>query len=510
MKNSIGREIPEEILNGKKLYDGPFSMEAEVVKAAPNVKPVNPYESKLLGSIEEAIIKTGLKDGMTISFHHHFREGDYILNMVVDTIAKLGIKDITLASSSLANVHKALIEHIKNGVITKITTSGLRGELGDEISNGLMKEPVMIRSHGGRARAIEAGEIKIDVAFLGAPSADEYGNASGSRGVANCGSLGYAKIDAQYADKVVIITDSLVDFPNMPASIPQTYVDYVVKIDKIGDPAGIASGATRYTKNPKELLIAEYASKVITESGYFKDGFSFQTGTGGSALAVTRFLRDEMIKREIKASFALGGITKPMVELLEEGLIKNIFDVQGFDLSAVDSIGKNANHYEIDASFYANPHNKGCIANKLDVVVLSALEIDTNFNVNVMTGSDGVLRGASGGHCDTAACAKLTVIVSPLIRGRIPCVVDSVNTVITPGESIDVLVTEIGIAINPRRTDLIEKFKNVSIPVYTIEELKEKAYSIVGTPDKIEYEDQVIGIVEYRDGSIIDVVRKVK
>jgi citrate lyase subunit alpha/citrate CoA-transferase len=510
MKNSIGRKIPENAIKDMKLYQGEFSMDCGIVKVAPKVKPVMPGESKMLNNIKEAIIKCGLKDGMTISFHHHFREGDYILNMVVDTIASLGIKNLTLASSSLSNVHQAILKHIKSGVISKITTSGLRGELGEEISNGLMNEPVIIRSHGGRARAIEAGDIKIDVAFLGAPSSDVYGNASGSRGVANCGSLGYAKMDALYADKVVIITDCLVDFPNVPASFSQTNVDYVVKVDKIGDPSGIASGATRYTKNPKELLIAEYASKVIVESGYFKEGFSFQTGTGGATLAVSRFLKTEMLKTGIKASFALGGITKPMVEMHEEGLIKHIFDVQGFDLSAVESIYKNPNHHEIDSSFYANPHNKGCIANKLDVVVLSALEIDTDFNVNVMTGSDGVLRGASGGHSDTAACAKMTVIVSPLIRGRIPCVVDSVNTVITPGASIDVLVTEIGIAINPKRVDLVEKFKHVNVPVYTIEDLKKKVESIVGVPDKIEYDEKVIAIVEYRDGSILDVVRKVK
>jgi len=296
----------------------------------------------------------------------------------------------------------------------------------------------------------------------------------------------------------------------MPASIDQNDVDYVVKVEEIGNPSGIASGATRFTKNPKELLIAEYASRAIIESGYFVDGFSFQTGTGGSTLAVSRFLKNEMVKRNIKASFSLGGITKPMVEMHEEGLIKNIFDVQGFDLSAVDSISKNPMHHEIDASFYANPHNKGCIANKLDVVVLSALEIDTDFNVNVMTGSDGVLRGASGGHCDTAASAKLTMIVGPLIRGRIPTVVDSVNTVITPGESIDLVVTELGMAINPRRSDLVKIFKNSSIPVFTMEELKNKAETIVGVPDKIQYEDEVVAIVEYRDGTVIDVVRKIK
>ena len=196
MKNSIGRNIPEHIIKDRKLYQGEFSMDLSIVKAAPKVKPVMPCESKLLNSIEDAIVKCGLKDGMTISFHHHFREGDYILNMVVDIIAKLGIRNLTLASSSLSSIHKSLIKHIKNGVISRISTSGLRGELAEEISNGLMKEPVIIRSHGGRARAIEAGDIKIDVAFLGAPSSDEYGNASGSRGVANCGSLGYAKMDA--------------------------------------------------------------------------------------------------------------------------------------------------------------------------------------------------------------------------------------------------------------------------------------------------------------------------
>ncbi len=510
MKNTIGREIPEEVLSGKPLFEGAFSRVGQVIKSAPKVMPVKPGDDKLVNSLEEAIVKSGLKDGMTISFHHHFREGDYILNQVVDLIASLGIKNLTLASSSLGSIHEHLIPHIKSGVITKITTSGLRGELGDALSSGLMEEPVIIRSHGGRARAIENGEIKIDVAFLGAPSCDEYGNASGSRGKANCGSLGYAKMDASYADKVIVITDCLVPFPNMPASISQEKVDYVVVVEAIGNPSGIVSGATRYTKNPKELLIAEYASQVIINSPYFKDGYSLQTGTGGSTLAVSRFIREEMINRGIVASFALGGITRPMIEMHEEGLIKNIFDVQDFDLTGVESISKNPMHHEIDASFYANPHNKGCIANKLDVVVLSALEIDTNYNVNVMTGSDGVLRGASGGHCDTAACAKLTVIVSPLVRGRIPCVVDAVNTVITPGESIDVLVTEIGIAINPRRKDLIEIYKDSTIPVLTIEELKDKAYGIVGQPEKIEYDDKVIAIVEYRDGSVIDVVRKVK
>lgn len=508
MASSLGRNIPADCAGAYGLYEGPFAGQRQVKKASALVNPVNPNQSKMLESIEAAIEATGLKDGMTISFHHHFREGDFILNMVMEAIAKKGIKNLKLAPSSLGSVHKPLIEHIKNGVVKELTTSGLRGELAEFISLGGLEKPVIVRSHGGRARAVESGDIKIDVAFLGAPSSDALGNASGSRGRANCGSLGYAKVDAAFADQVVIITDCLVDAPNLPASIPQTQVDYVVVVDAIGDPKGIASGATRYTKNPKELLIAEYASKAIIGSEYFKDGLSFQTGTGGSSLAVSRFIKEEMLARGMKARFALGGITKPMVEMLEEGLINHIYDVQGFDLNAVDSIAANERHHEIDASHYANPHNKGCAANDLDIVVLSALEIDTAFNVNVMTGSDGVLRGASGGHSDTAACAKMTVIVTPLTRGRIPCVVEKVNTIITPGETVDVVITDLGAAVNPNRPELRAQIEAAGVPVYTIEALKEKAYSIVGTPDDIQYEDDVIAIIEYRDGSVIDVVRR--
>lgn len=508
--NKVGREIPKEYADQFGAFEGQFARRHAYKRAAGDVTAVHPGESKLLGSIREAIEKTGLKDGMTVSFHHHFREGDAVLNMVMAEIAAMGIKNLTLASSSIANVHEPIIEHIKNGVITNITSSGLRDKVGAAISRGIMANPVVIRSHGGRARAIETGDIHIDVAFLGAPSADAYGNSNGSHGNATCGSLGYAKLDAEFADKVVIITDNLVPYPNTPISIPQNHVDYVVQVDSIGDPNGIAKGASRITTNPKELLIAENACKVILNSPYYKEGFSFQAGTGGSTLAVARFLADAMRKDEIKASFALGGLTGHMCEMLEEGLIAKVIDVQSFDRDASVSMKNNENHYEISASFYANPGNKGAAVNMLDVVVLSALELDTNFNVNVMTGSDGLIRGASGGHSDTAAGSKLSLILTPLLRGRIPTIVDNVNTIITPGESVDVVVTELGIAINPRRQDLIEAFKNLSVPQFTIEELKEKAYAIVGTPDPIVYGDKVVALIEYRDGSLIDVVKNVR
>lgn len=506
--NKVGKEIPEEF-NTKGVYTGQFENVKPYEASSRLVNPVVPGDDKLVGSIREAIEKTGLKDGMTVSFHHHFREGDFVMNMVMEEIANMGFKDISIAPSSIANVHEPLIEHIKNGVVTNITSSGLRDKLGAAISSGIMENPVVIRSHGGRAAAIARGDIKIDVAFLGAPSSDAYGNVNGTKGKAVCGSLGYAMIDAKYADKVIAITDTLVPYPNTPISIPQTNVDYVVEVDAIGDPDGIASGATRFTQDPKELLIAQYAAKVITASSYFKDGWSFQTGTGGSALAVSRYLRQAMLDKDITASFALGGITNAMVELMKEGLVDKLIDVQDFDKLSGMSLGENENHYEIDAEFYASPLSKGSAINQLDVCILSALEIDTEYNVNVLTGSDGVIRGASGGHSDTSAAANLSLVISPLVRGRLATVVDEAITVVTPGDSVDVVVTEIGIAINPRREDLIEAFKDLDVPQFTIEELRDKAYAIVGEPKPLEFGDKTVALVEYRDGTVIDVVNNV-
>jgi len=352
--------------------------------------------------------------------------------------------------------------------------------------------------------------LKIDVAFIAAPSADCMGNANGVKGKSICGSLGYAKVDAEYANKVVVVTDTLVDYPNFPQSIPQTKVDYVVVVDEIGDSKGIMSGATRFTSNPKELLMAKRVLDVMLASGRFVDGFSMQTGSGGASLAVTRFVKEELKKRDIKLSYALGGITGPMVDLLEEGLCDTLFDVQCFDLKAAESIGKNEKHIEVSADFYANPFNKSAAVNKLDFVVLSALEIDTDFNVNVISGSDGVIRAASGGHSDTAANAEISILVAPLTRGRIATIIEKVTTIVTPGSTVDVVVTDYGVTVNPRRQDLINKFKKAGLPLITMEELRKIAVKLIGVPKELEFSDDVVAVIEYRDGSIIDVVKKLK
>lgn len=477
------------------------------------VTPRTEQESSKVVTLEEAIRKTGLKDGMTISFHHHFRGGDKVVNMVVDKLAEMGFKNLHLAASSLQDVHSPLIEHIRNGVITKISTSGLRGDLAKEISHGLMEEPVVFRSHGGRGSAIATGELHIDVAFIGAPSSDPAGNACGYSRSENaksiCGSLGYALPDAQYADKVVIITDDLVKYPNTPNSISERQVDYVVAVDSVGDSSKIASGAIRDTKNPRDILLAQQAAKVIINSGYFKDGFSIQTGSGGASLAAVKFIRESMIESGIKASFALGGITAHMVKMHEEGLIERLIDVQSFDKVAAESIKADPMHKEVSANEYASADEPGSATHYLDIVILSALEVDVNFNVNVLVGSDGIIRGAIGGHPDTAADSALSIIVCPLLRGRIPCVVEDVTTLITPGQTVDVVVTEYGIAVNPRRPEVAERLKAAGLKIVDIHSLKERADKIIGQAAPLPFGDKVVGIVMNRDGSIMDVIKNI-
>jgi citrate lyase subunit alpha/citrate CoA-transferase len=449
-------------------------------------------------------------DGMTVSFHHHFRDGDYIVNMVMKEIEALGIRDITIAASSLGDAHDPVAAMIESGVVTGIQTSGIRGKMGEAISKGLLKNIAVLRSHGGRVRAIERGEVHIDAAFIGAPTSDECGNARGKGGKSDCGVLSYSMADARYADRIVVITDTLVPFPNLPPSIEGADVDFVVVVDEIGDPKRIASQALRMTQDPRDLMMAENCARVMAATLYFKDGYSFQAGAGGPSLAVNRFLEPMMEARGIKMQWALGGITKPVVDLLNKGLVNSIADTQDFDAASVQSVHSHPRHYEISTSQYANPMNRGAFVNKLDFVILAALEIDVDFNVNVVTGSDGVLRGAPGGHPDAAAGAKCTIIVTPLVRGRIPTVCDRVVTVTTPGESIDVLVTDYGIAVNPARRDIRESLEALGIPVTTIEALRDRAYSIVGAPDEVEFRDRVVAVMEARDGAILDVVRQVR
>jgi citrate lyase subunit alpha/citrate CoA-transferase len=512
MKNAIGREIPSYIegYGRVKPFAGTEVQERCTTWIPTRVVPVGPGEHKLLGSIREAILACGLSDGMTISFHHCLRNGDGVLNLVLDEAARMGLKSLKVAMTGIFPVHAPLVEHIKNGVVTGIYTNYLAGPVARAVSNGVLKYPVIMHSHGGRVRAIVEGDLDIDVAFIAASACDEYGNMNGVEGKSAFGVMGYSHVDVRYARRTVAVTDCLVEYPACPIEINQQLVDYVVAVDSIGDARGIESGTTKVTEDPVGLKIASMAAGVIEASGLLKNGFSFQTGAGGTSLAVAAFVRDLMKKNSIRGSFASGGITAYIVGMLEEGLFRTLFDAQCFDLKAVESFRSDKRHQRMSIGMYGNPHNKGSVVNNLDVMILGATEIDTAFNANVTTGSNGILMGGSGGHNDTAAGAKLAIVVTKLAGKKYPSVVDSVTTATTPGETIDVLVTEGGIAVNPLREDLADRLKKTDLPVVPIGDLKKAADKIIGAWERPQFEDRLVAVVEYRDGTVIDVVRKVK
>lgn len=514
MINAVGRDIPEEILKqtGKEVFQGNYYKDGKPFhKAGPMVTPVMDHDhDKMVKDIHEALVKCNAHDGMTVSFHHHFRDGDLVVCMVMKEIQKMGLKDITISASSLGKAHDDLVPMIEDGTITNIESSGVRGKIGEAISHGKLKGLATMRSHGGRVRALVTGETHVDIAFIGAPTCDEYGNCRGIGGKTNCGVLSYSYVDGNQADYVVAVTDCLVPFPNYPAHISMTKVDYVCVVDAIGIPEKIATGAAKPTTDQRKLMMAEYCTQVVANTPYFKDGFSYQTGVGGASIASTISLTKIMQERNIKMGFGVGGLTKPMCDLLDNGMVRVLLDTQDFDLDAVKNV-KNPNHHRISAGAYANPMNKGAFVNKLDYVILAALEVDTHFNCNVVVGSDGVITGAQGGHPDTAQGAKCTIVIAPLLQGRIPAICTDVTTVTTPGESVDIVVTDYGVAVNPARPDLLEALQKADcVPLKTIEELRDIAYSIVGEPEKVQFGDRVVGIIEARDGTIMDVVREVK
>lgn len=516
MKNILGREVPDYIegYGNVRHYGGAFAREGMSSKRVETriEKGAVRDGKKLCGNLEEVLDKLPLRDGMTVSFHHHLRNGDYVTNIVMEAIAKKGYKDIHVAASGLFACHAPLVPLIEDGTITQISVSTFgAGPVPQAISAGKMKKPAILRSHGGRPRAIEAGELHIDVAFIAAPSCDEQGNMNGSRGKSACGCLSYSYADAEFADYVVAVTDTLVPYPNYPVEISQNLVDYVVQVDAIGDPAGIASGATKVTEDPEKLAVAEMAAEVLDQAGYVRQDMSFQTGAGGISLAVADRLRERMIKKGITGSFGSGGIHGYFTRMLEEGLLRTLWDVQCFDLEAIEHLAKNdPRHLIMSGSLYGNPENKGCVVNNLDIMILGGFEVDTDFNLNVITGSNGVIMSASGGNEDCAAGSKIALVVSSLMKKGNRCIIkDRVTTITTPGDTVDGIVTDQGIAINPRRTDLLEKLRNCGLPLLSIQELLQKGKEQGAIEDNPKIGERIVGVVEYRDGTVIDVVSQV-
>jgi citrate lyase subunit alpha/citrate CoA-transferase len=492
VKNAAGRMVETEIF-GRSFK--PFS----------GAKKYG-YSSKV-NSLIDALKKCGVKDGDTISFHHQLRNGDNVINLTLSAIRELGVKKIRMAQTAMFDVHNPVIDFIKDSVVNRIEGS-INGVVGDYVSRNPLGFPVILRSHGGRWAAVKTGELHPDIAVIAASAADERGNATGVVGESAFGPISYSQIDAMCADHVIIVTDNIVGYPCKYQEIQERYVDFVAEVDKIGDPKNIMSGTTKVTEDSEKLQIARDCVDLMDAAGLIKEGMIFQSGAGGISLAAVKFLGDRLEEKDIVAETATGGLTQLICDIYKTGRVKNIYYSQVFDEYSVKFIQEDLG-LPADIGHYADPTSKGRTIDDLDSVVLGATEVDVNFNVNVNTHSDGRLLHGIGGHQDTAAAAKLTIITCPVFRKNNPIVREKVTTVSTPGDVVDAIVTNEGIAINPKRKDLIEKIKD-KISTVPIEDLKNRAYEETGGPQKLEFTDEIVGMTKWFDGTLLDLIWKVK
>jgi citrate lyase subunit alpha/citrate CoA-transferase len=510
-RNALGRLVPTEV-NGKPAipFPGLGRFQPTGRKACPAIPTSLDFPAdgdKTVSDLRAALKKCGISNGMTISTHHHFRDGDTLPLQLFDLCAQMGLKDLVWYPSAAFPCHAPILKHLDSGVIHHIEGS-LNGPLGDYCTAGKMRGLGVLRSHGGRAQAIQDGEVHIDIAVLAAPTADRFGNANALHGEAACGVLGYAQADAMYADRTIVVTNNLVPFPCIPVQLHGHYVDCVVRQDSIGDPQRIMSGTTEITHSPDRLYIAELTARFIRDSGIMRDGFSFQAGAGGIPLAFAVYLADMMEQAGVKASWIHGGTTSYLVRMLERGLTPALIDGQAFDSDAIRSISVNRRHISTSPLVSYNFHAKGNYINLLDAAVLGATEVDPSFNANVVTHSDGRLRHGIGGwqNCMHARCTILSV---PAMRDRMPVIVDDVTTLCAPGELVDVIVTELGLAINPLRKDLLDAVKGKGLPVRPIEDIKSEVERICGKPARPKHADKVVAVVKWVDGTVLDSVYQV-
>ena len=510
--NAVGRRVPT-MVNGREQmpFVGIEGHSPSGRKTGPPVRSSNDYPAngdKRVPDLETALRLCGLRDGMTISSHHHLRNGDRVALTALQTAAGMGAKDLVWFPSASFPCHEPVIDLMNSGAVHHIEGS-MNGPLGEYCSHGHMRGLGVLRSHGGRWQAVQDGEVHIDIAVIAAPTADCFGNADGSHGPSACGSLGFALADSVYADRVIVVTDNLVPFPCVPWQIQGNNVDYVVEVDSIGDPEKIVSGTTQITRSPDRLRISRLVAEFLRDSGIMRDGFSFQAGAGGIALAFVDYLARMMREANVRASFVRGGSTKYLVDLLREGLTAYILDGQTFDLDAVRSIAADPRHVATSPFTSYNFHGKGNYASLVDAAVLGATEVDINFNANVVTHSDGRLLHGIGGwqNCLFAGC---TILAVPSFRDRIPVIVDEVTTLTGPGELVDVVATERGIAINPRRTDLLDAVRGRGLPIRSLEEIKAEVETICGgTPAKPRLLERPVAVVKWVDGTVLDTVWQV-
>ena len=470
-----------------------------------------------------------IKDGDTISYPHYYRTGDHGLGIIVKKLQQTKKKNIKIYGNAFFdNVDPWFMDAVKDGTIGGIYGNVYR-KLGNNVVKGDFLPWVSVGfSHGNRVRKMQTGEVTINVAFGPVPIADVHGNANGLMGKPEhlCGPVGLFSADAEYAEHVCLLAGTVSDSLIMPTPISMEQVDFVVKVETPGLASGIGSGTLDMHKakeNPFNAQVADNVTRVIKASGVVKDNFAFQVGSG-AGLIILENIRAILKETGIRANFSIGGIRSLHVDMLDEGTVQRLMHGQLFEPSprVFESLLKNHNHHEITTAYYASVANKEAAVNMLDLAVLSALEVDLEFNLNTVCAGGRIIGGIGGGQ-DVAAGADLTIIFMPLATGKdgrgFPKVVERVFTRTTPGEVVDVIVTEDYAAVNPKskstyKSVILERAQQFGVKLVTIEELRAKsvakAESFGKIPPDVKTTDEVVHVIEWRDGTLLDTIKRLE
>jgi citrate lyase subunit alpha / citrate CoA-transferase len=468
-----------------------------------------------------------INDGDVISYPHYYRTGDRGLKLIVDKLRETGKRDVIIYGNAFFDhVDPWLTEALRDGVI-RGTYGNVYRKFGSHVLAGEMLPWISVGfSHGNRVRKMQTGEVNIKVAFGPVPIADKWGNANGLMGKPEhlCGPIGLFSADAEYAEYVCLLAGTVSDHLVMPTPVSMEQVDFVVKVDDPGLNSGIGSGTLDMAKakaNPFNAQVAENVTRVIKAAGVVQDNFGFQVGSG-AGLIVLENIREMLKQMKTRANFSIGGVTSLHVDMLEEGTVHQLMHGQLFEPSPrmFESMLNHPRHLEITTSYYASVANKESAVNLLDLAVLSALEVDLGFNLNTVCAGGRIIGGIGGGQ-DVAAGADLTIVFLPLATGKdgkgFPKVVNKVYTRTTPGEVVDVVVTEEYAAVNPASKSpyasaISERAAEFGVKLLSIEELhhkslsKAKQFGVI--PPGLETTDAVVHIIEWRDGTLLDTIRK--
>lgn len=530
VRNALGRLVPTSV-NGfpYEPYVGAFAdLQPGPRYTAPTRVDQLRGRSKVVKSLRE-VVEAAVPDGGWVSFPHYYRDDPTALKILLDALAASGKKGVNLMGIAFFSSHAPLlVDALETGVLAGFEANTY-GPVAKFVGDGRMGGWVVVgRSHGGRARALQQGERVIDLAVGPVPIADRWGNANGVMGHPNamCGSLGLFQPEAQWAKRTALLAEQIHPTLLAPHPIEMRWVDDVVPVAKVGDNRGIGSGTTdirRVKGDPGRNRIAANAMKVIEASGVIQEGFNFQVGSGAGLLVLEQMLR-RMRTLGLRGGFTVGGSMEYHVDLLEEGLVEVFLDGQCFQPShrLFHSLLHNPRHVEVSTSLYYSPACKQEGSGLMDVVVLGASEVDVDFNVNTVTGYDGVLRTGIGGGPDAAAGGKLTIFALPIARANrsgesAPCVRDRVTTVVTPGEVVSAVVTEDYVAINPKNDSpyldaLRDNAKAAGLQLVSIQEIAAaslaKARELGTLMPEPRFTDDVVYVVEWRDGRLIDAVRR--